>query len=439
VNERLSALLSFRTRTLRFTSVFLMVCAVSIILIDWQDAASNPMRIVPYSILAATCILSMALVGRFPSIVFPGFVVGIQAVVVVGAWIGGGVRRPASFIEVPLLLLSSFLVGPRTTWFLCVGFVVNTVLVAGFELMGWIPSQSMPETVQVIGLAMSTAFGLYFVGKPLGIARKLLEEAKVSREANLAHQATLARSNEILEARVLERERELTALRNRLSHGTEGLSSSYEPSLQRIAVRARFIEEALKDRDEAQRYPVERILAACDRLTRMHKAISRYSKLGPQGIQARHIDADEVGSTIRSLWDEIRQAYPRAEHRLFLSQLEGCHADPDMLRQVWQHLLSNAAKFSAREHKPLIVVGCKDGEYYVKDNGVGFGADEARNLFEIFGRQHSTDEFPGDGIGLASAKRIIELHGGSIRVVSQPEKGATFFFRLSCAIGATRL
>ncbi|MEK7391504.1 MAG: hypothetical protein AAB214_02965, partial [Fibrobacterota bacterium] len=125
MNERLNALLSFRTRTLRLTSLFLMVCAVAIILLDRHRVAANPLRFIPYSFLAATCILSLVLVRRFPSIVFPGFVVGIQAAVLVSAWIGGGVRRPASFIEVPLLLLSSFLVGPRTTWFLCFGFVLN--------------------------------------------------------------------------------------------------------------------------------------------------------------------------------------------------------------------------------------------------------------------------------------------------------------------------
>jgi len=431
VNERLNALLASRIQTLRFTCMFLVACALAILLIDRHDAIGNPVRIANYSLVVLISLLSMSLVKRFPDRVFLGFLIGMQLVVLIGIWFSGGVRRPLSFIEIPLLMLSSFLAGPRITWILCFGFVLNTVVLVSFEMRGLVESTPTPEAVQLFALAMSTIFGLYFVGRPLKMTQDLLKQGRDASLETLAHRETLARSNEILDARIQARERELTSLRARLHHGTEGLSSSYEPTLQRIAVRAQFIREAMKDMDEARRYPVERILAACERLTRMHKAISRYSKLGPQGILARHIESDEIGSMIRSTWDEIRQAYPRAEHRLFVSQLVGCHADPDLLRQVWQHLLSNAAKFSARESKPLIVVGCKDGEFYVKDNGVGFSSDESRNLFELFGRQHSQDEFPGDGIGLASAKRIVELHGGAIRVVSQSGKGATFFFRLS--------
>jgi len=101
-----------------------------------------------------------------------------------------------------------------------------------------------------------------------------------------------------------------------------------------------------------------------------------------------------------------------------------------MLRQAWQHLLSNAAKFSARHPRPRIVVGWKSGEYFVNDNGVGFDAANARNLFELFNRQHRVGEFQGNGIGLASTKRILELHGGTIRLESLPDKGTTAFFRL---------
>jgi len=429
MNERLGILLDSRIRTLRFTCVFLFASALAILLIDRQDATASTMRIANYLALAVISLLCWLFAKRYPQLVFQAFLLCVQLVVLVGIWFSGGVRRPLSFIEIPLLMLSSFLVGSRTTWFLCFGFVLNTAIVASGEEHGWIVSSPTPESVQIFALAMSTIFGLYFVGKPLKIAQELLRQAKVAHDESLVHQETLSRSNEILDARIAERERELNSLRVRLEHGTEALSSSYEPTLQRISVRAHFIQEALKDKDEAHRYPVERILAACDRLTRMHRAISRYSRLGPQGVRSRHLGADEIGAIIRSLWDEIRQAYPRAEHRLFLSQLSGCHADPDMVRQVWQHLLSNAAKFSARENKPLIVVGFKDDEYYVNDNGVGFDSGEARNLFDVFGRQHSSDEFPGDGIGLASAKRIVELHGGSLRVVSQPGKGATFYFR----------
>ncbi len=66
----------------------------------------------------------------------------------------------------------------------------------------------------------------------------------------------------------------------------------------------------------------------------------------------------------------------------------------------------------------------------MKDNGIGFNAMEAKTLFGLFQRLHCEEEFKGNGVGLAIVHRIIEIHGGSIRALSAPGKGATFRFRL---------
>jgi light-regulated signal transduction histidine kinase (bacteriophytochrome) len=104
------------------------------------------------------------------------------------------------------------------------------------------------------------------------------------------------------------------------------------------------------------------------------------------------------------------------------------------LRIAVTNLLDNAWKFTGRIADPRIEFGTAimDGEnvYYIRDNGAGFDMAYADKLFGAFQRLHSTDEFPGTGIGLATVKRIINRHGGRVWAESEMQKGATFYFTL---------
>jgi PAS domain S-box-containing protein len=112
--------------------------------------------------------------------------------------------------------------------------------------------------------------------------------------------------------------------------------------------------------------------------------------------------------------------------------------DETLLEQVFANLIDNAIKFSRRgtdstgqERYPRIEIGTlPDGTLFVQDNGVGFQMEYADQLFGAFQRLHSQVEFEGTGIGLAIVQRIVHRHGGNIWAESQPEQGATFYFRL---------
>jgi signal transduction histidine kinase len=112
------------------------------------------------------------------------------------------------------------------------------------------------------------------------------------------------------------------------------------------------------------------------------------------------------------------------------------------LRQLFQNLFSNALKFQPPGQQPSIQVRCQTAneaalpadllptktywQIEVQDNGIGFEAQHADRIFEVFQRLHGKNKFIGTGIGLALCRRVAETHGGSIVAHSQPGKGATF-------------
>jgi PAS domain S-box-containing protein len=109
-------------------------------------------------------------------------------------------------------------------------------------------------------------------------------------------------------------------------------------------------------------------------------------------------------------------------------------ADKSLIACVWVNLLSNAIKYSAKKVTPVIEVSSAIAEnevvYCVKDNGAGFEMDYADKLFGVFQRLHSAEEFEGTGVGLATAQRIIQKHGGRIWATGKVGIGAAFYFSL---------
>ena len=98
------------------------------------------------------------------------------------------------------------------------------------------------------------------------------------------------------------------------------------------------------------------------------------------------------------------------------------------------NLISNALKYSSKNKKAVIQIDFSNEKkfyvYHVKDNGVGFDEKYKDKLFNPFQRLHSSNDFHGNGVGLALTKKIIDRLGGEIWANAKPDKGATFYFSL---------
>jgi light-regulated signal transduction histidine kinase (bacteriophytochrome) len=109
-------------------------------------------------------------------------------------------------------------------------------------------------------------------------------------------------------------------------------------------------------------------------------------------------------------------------------------ADETQLTQLFQNLIGNGIKYQnsgvPRIHVSAARNGGKKWTFSVKDNGLGIAPQYFERIFEMFQRLHKREEFAGTGIGLAICKKIVDRHGGTISVESQPGQGSTFSFAL---------
>jgi PAS domain S-box-containing protein len=175
------------------------------------------------------------------------------------------------------------------------------------------------------------------------------------------------------------------------------------------------------------------IAGASDGATRMERlirdllAFSRVATRGDPFVPADLEDA--LGQALRNLEASVNSSQATIAH----DPLPSLSVDAGQIRQLFQNLIGNALKFHG-EQPPNVHIGAQrqDGRwvFWVRDNGIGIEPQYYEKIFLIFQRLHTRKDYPGTGVGLAICKRIVERHGGTIWVESQPGQGSTFYFSL---------
>lgn len=234
--------------------------------------------------------------------------------------------------------------------------------------------------------------------------------------------------NEELQRRVAE----LDAANRELEAFSFSVSHDLRAPLVGISGFAKALEEDYGDRlDDQGRDYLRRIRAAGERMSALIISLLDLSRLGRTEMTPAPANLSSLAS---SILEELRRNDPERKVECVVQEDMNATCDYNLLRIAMENLLGNAWKFSDRREEARIEVGsvARDGKtiYYVRDNGAGFDMNYAGKLFAPFQRLHSTAEYPGSGIGLATVKRIISRHGGSIWAESEPDRGATFYFTL---------
>ena len=131
---------------------------------------------------------------------------------------------------------------------------------------------------------------------------------------------------------------------------------------------------------------------------------------------------------------DLQQIQPKRRVEFFIETELNIDGDERLLRIMLENLLGNAWKFTRKQDHAKIEFGVTEIDrgtaFYIRDNGVGFNMEYANTIFNVFQRLHSSSEFEGSGIGLATVQRIVRMHGGRVWAESKKGAGATFYFTL---------
>jgi signal transduction histidine kinase len=155
-----------------------------------------------------------------------------------------------------------------------------------------------------------------------------------------------------------------------------------------------------------------------------------FSRVGRNGGACGDVDCNAVmEDVLRSLDSAIQESGAVVTY----AELPAVWADRTQMSQLFQNLIANAIKFRGKEPPVISVQAEKTDQHWlfrVTDNGIGIAAEHAENIFVVFQRLHTRTEYPGNGIGLAICKKIVERGGGKIWVESQAGSGATLKFTM---------
>nr|WP_321352115.1 ATP-binding protein [uncultured Methanoregula sp.] len=173
------------------------------------------------------------------------------------------------------------------------------------------------------------------------------------------------------------------------------------------------------------------IQGASTRMNTMIESLLKFSRAGRLALDCQEVNLSKIAWEIIA---PLREHNPDRQVTVDIEDGMVVHADRTLISMALQNLIDNAWKYTGKTSPAEISIRMKKDNglaiITIRDNGAGFDAANAENLFHPFTRFHTESEFPGTGIGLATVHRIIERHGGRIWAESQAGNGALFSFTL---------
>lgn len=322
--------------------------------------------------------------------------------------VGNKTRKSASIMFAPLFM------GER---------VIGVVSVQSYTLNAY----TQDDLALLVGIGHHAAIAIENA-RLYAAMQQELQERQRAEEA-------LRALNAELETRVVERTAELEASNRELEAFAYSASHDLRTPLHIISGFSRILAEEYRTHlsDEALDY-LHRIQLNTRRMNTLIDQLLSFSRYGSYALALRPLEPERIMVLVQQVVEEIQATAPERTVEWQIHPLDGCIADPVLLRQIWLNLLGNAFKYTRGRTPAVIQVGmdssAEPAAYMVRDNGVGFDLGKAEKLFGVFQRLHPSDVFEGSGIGLALVKRIVDRHGGRIWAEAAPNQGATFFFSL---------
>jgi signal transduction histidine kinase len=317
--------------------------------------------------------------------------------------------------------------------------LVATPLMVGGEPIGAIcasfhrPGQAGVDAEDIVRLYADQAASA--IGRSISYRRERQAMLEVQRVNDSLERRVRERTLELEEAtRSLERTNAELQVANK---DLEGFSYSVSHDLRAPLRAVHGFCRLLKEEHSSALTPeathcVDRVTENARYMGQLVDDLLAFSRLGRKPIQREPVMPEHPA---RAALTELREEMDRRTVDITIADLPQAHADPNLLKQVFVNLLSNALKFTRQQELAVIEVGASrtsegDDVYFVRDNGAGFDMRYYDKLFGVFQRLHRQEDYEGTGVGLAIVRRLVERHGGRIWAEASPGAGATFFFTL---------
>jgi signal transduction histidine kinase len=222
--------------------------------------------------------------------------------------------------------------------------------------------------------------------------------------------------------------KDLEAFAHMVSHDLRGPLGGVSGFAQ--ALEQDFAAELSADAREC----VHWIRDGCEQMRTLIDGLLQMTRLTRAEMQREEVDLSDMA---RSIASSLQRSDPDRDVDFAIYDGVVANGDERLLRAVLENLITNAWKFTSKRPHARIEIGMRNDNgwpaYFVRDNGAGFDPLHAAKMFRPFQRLHSTREFEGTGIGLATVQKIIQKHGGRAWAEGEPDKGATIWFTTGAA------
>ena len=258
----------------------------------------------------------------------------------------------------------------------------------------------------------------------LGTFQDITERKKIEKE--------LAQYRSHLEELVAIRTAELETSNKELESYSYSIAHDLRSPLRAITGFSQILKDEAKEKLDAEDMEIlERIVAAGKNMSELIDDILELSRITRTEL---HYEKVDLSSIAKNILNRLKQAHPERDVQWRVEDNIMVRGDSRLLEVAMQNLIENAWKYSSDKQPAQIQLGKeklgKEVVYFLKDNGVGFDMQYQNQLFKPFNRLHTSEDFEGTGIGLATVQRVIQRHGGRVWAEGEERNGATFYFTL---------
>jgi two-component system sensor histidine kinase/response regulator len=255
------------------------------------------------------------------------------------------------------------------------------------------------------------------------ITKPFQKEEVLARVENQIHLQRLQRQ-------LMQQNEELVRSNRELEQFAYLVSHDLQQPLQSMMGFAQLVILQYQNKlDETANNYLNGIIHAGDRTQRLIQDLLAYAQVGKQNHKFESVDCNLV---LKKVLNNFQTEICKETVNLTRDSLPVVIGNETQLIQLFQNLIGNAIKFIRPGVLPQVEISAtkQDDEwlFQVRDNGIGMEPQNLDCIFEVFQRLHTSEQYPGTGIGLAICRKIVEIHGGHIWVESQPNVGTTFYF-----------